>query len=64
MMTKVQALAEFREFYLREIRKIEQANGNGVDEIMRREEWNNYTDALCKDRRITSRQYETWSNPF
>lgn len=64
MMSKAQALAEFREFHLPEIRKIEQANGNGVDEIMRREEWNNYTDMLCKDRRITSRQYETWSNPF
>lgn len=28
------------------------------------ENWNNYTDTLCKDRRITLKQYETWTNPF
>lgn len=64
MMTKTQALSDFLKFYLPEIRKIEQANGNGVDKIMRREEWNNYTDMLRKDRQITNRQHDTWVNPF
>lgn len=53
-LTKAQALREFRQF-------------GGVikgDEIATREGWNNYTDGLCKDRYITLKQYETWSNPF
>lgn len=29
-----------------------------------REVWNNFTDMLCKDGRITQRQYDTWLNPF
>ena len=29
-----------------------------------REAWNNFTDMLCKDGRITPRQYDTWLNPF
>jgi hypothetical protein len=28
-----------------------------------REAWNNWTDSLHKDGRITSRQYDTWSGP-
>ena len=55
-MTKKQALAEFREHYLPHIPK--------WDAIAKREAWNNYTDALCKDRLITSKQYETWTNPY
>ena len=27
----------------------------------RREEWNNWTDALCKDGEISDWQYENWS---
>lgn len=34
------------------------------DVIAKRESWNNYTDALCKDGEITLKQYENWSNPF
>jgi hypothetical protein len=29
-----------------------------------REEWNNFTDRLCKDGQITPRQYDRWQNPF
>ena len=29
----------------------------------RSEAWNNYTDMLCKDGQITSKQYETWAHP-
>ena len=59
-MTKRQALAEFRQFYAPEVRK---RYGRG-DTIAMREEWNNYTDMLCKDRRITSKQYDSWDNPY
>ncbi len=34
------------------------------DVIYTRENWNNYTDFLCKNGDITMRQYETWDNPF
>jgi len=34
-----------------------------ADEPMRREEWNNFTDALCKDNRITKKQYNKWVIP-
>lgn len=59
-MTKAQALAEFREYILP---LIYEQYGKG-DVIAKREEWNNFTDALCKDRRITDWQYNNWSNPF
>ena len=29
----------------------------------RREEWNNWTDALCKDGEISDWQYENWDHP-
>jgi len=29
-----------------------------------REAWQLYIDRLCKDRLITSKQYNNWSNPF
>jgi len=28
-----------------------------------RESWNNYTDALCKEGCISSKQYDTWIHP-
>lgn len=34
------------------------------DAVARREFFNNYTDALCKDGEITLHQYQTWDNPF
>jgi hypothetical protein len=60
-LTKAQALQMFREDILPLIKNIEY---NGVDSIMRREEWNDYTDRLCKEGAITNRQYNNWSNPF
>ena len=53
-MTKKEALQEFR-------------SGDCVvkgDRIATAENWNNYTDFLCKDRQITMKQYESWTNPF
>lgn len=55
-MTKTEALKEFREYYMPHIPR--------GDVPRQREEWNNYTDMLCKGRRITQRQYATWDNPF
>lgn len=65
-MTKKQALEEFREFMMPLIKKQEKEwSGKArVDEAFRREEWNNFTDALCKNGRITKHQYESWDNPF
>jgi hypothetical protein len=54
-MTKKEALEEFRAFY---------NDAPRGDVIWRREAWNNYTDMLCKERRITTWQYENWTNPF
>lgn len=62
-MTKAQALATFRRDVLPAVRAEYEQDGR-VDAVARREAWNNWTDALCKDRQITSRQYETWDNPF
>ena len=55
-MTKKQALEQFRSELKPYIPK------GDVPAI--REAWNNYTDSLCKDRLITEKQYETWTNPF
>jgi len=61
--TRQQAIKEFKETYMPVIRQIEKTNGNGKDSIMRREEWNNFTDFLCKEGLITSKQYEEWETP-
>ena len=34
-----------------------------ADECLRSEEWNNWTDSLCKSGRISDWQYENWSHP-
>lgn len=55
-MTKADALKEFRELYIPHIPK--------GDIPAKREAWNNYTDYLRTERRITAKQYSTWDNPF
>ncbi len=62
-MTKAEALADFKENILPEIKKTEAKYGN-FDRVMRAEEWGIYTDSLCKDKQITLKQYESWTNPF
>ena len=62
-MTKREALNQWKAYRLPGILQTEQLYGNGIDRPMRREDWNNYTDALCKNRHITERQYETWTHP-
>ena len=60
-MTKAEALKLFRFIY--KIKAIENGYRRG-DVVAKRTEWNNYTDALCKDGFITSKQYDTWDHPF
>ena len=61
--TKREALALFRAEVLPAVRAQYEQDGR-VDRVARAEAWNNWTDALCKDRVITTRQYETWDNPY
>ena len=57
-MTKAEALKKFRELY-----KTLPTALRG-DAIAKREDWNNYTDSLCKEGLITLNQYESWDQPF
>ena len=61
-MNKNQAIREFKEFEMPYIRETYEQDGI-PDWIARREAWNNFTDMLCKNRQITSEQYETWDHP-
>ena len=60
-MNKIQAIKLFR--YIYKI-KAERLGYRKSDKIAKRTEWNDYTDALCKDGLITSKQYDTWDQPF
>lgn len=60
-MTKAEAKAEFDAAFPPETFK---RTGGTIDRPMRAEAWNNFTDALCKERRISMRQYETWTHPW
>jgi len=61
-MTKQEAYQEWREYYLPELQVRSEAGGL-LDKPARRESWNSYTDWLCRDKRITERQYNTWGHP-
>lgn len=61
-MTKQQAVVEFKDHVLPLVQQQYEQDGQR-DRPARREAWNNFTDALCKDRRITERQYMTWIGP-
>ena len=60
-MTKAEAIQLFRFIYKI---KAEQLGYRKGDDIAKRTEWNDYTDALCKDGLITLKQYENWGQPF
>jgi hypothetical protein len=55
-MTKAQTLQDFRLLF--------KTFGRKGDATAKREDWNNYTDALCKEGSITLKQYENWGQPF
>jgi hypothetical protein len=62
-MTKAEAVAAFKRDVLPGVRAAYEQDGR-TDHPARAEAWNNFTDALCKERVITPRQYSSWSNPF
>ena len=53
-MTKSEALDLFRIF----------DRAPKGDKVWRREEWNIFTDLMCRDGQISQKQYDNWSNPF
>ncbi len=55
------AVTMFKETELPYIRETERRGH--IDEVMRREAWNNFTDYLCKDELISDWQYENWEHP-
>ena len=61
MRTKAQVLDQFR--YNWKVATLSNPTLKG-DTIAKREEWNNFTDALCKEGYISNYQYNNWSNPF
>lgn len=61
-MTKREAIREFNETVLPTIKARERPGK--PDMSARREAWNNWTDALCKEGRITAKQYDSWDGPF
>lgn len=61
-MTKQQAVADFKEHVIPNIRELYEQDGV-PDYVARSEEWNNFTDALCQSGDITDKQYETWAHP-
>ena len=63
VMTRDDAIAEFEASILPGIIATERENGYSFDEPMRSEAWNDYTDSLCKDYRISNWQYENWTHP-
>lgn len=61
-MTKAQAVAEFKSQVLPAVRHAHEQDGV-PDYPARCEAWNDFTDELCRSRRITSSQYSRWSHP-
>ena len=57
-MTKKEALSAFRVLYKTF------TNYRPGDTTAKRTEWNDFTDHLCKQGLITSKQYDTWDQPF
>jgi hypothetical protein len=63
VMTWEQAVAEFNDYYMPVVREQETRYNCHPDLPLRRETWNNWTDALCKNEQISDWQYENWSQP-
>jgi hypothetical protein len=34
------------------------------DQVALRKAWNNFTDSLCKDKLITVKQWDNWTQPY
>ena len=64
-MTKKEAWEEFKRDILPMVEAEERKDGFGHhrDRPRRAEAWNNFTDALCKAKRIRREQYDLWAHP-
>jgi hypothetical protein len=62
-MTKKEFMEIFKNEYMPYIKSKESELGF-KDIPLRRETFNNVTDAFYKDGIITKKQYENWDNPF
>ena len=60
-LTKAETLHLFAEHGQAVLSRIPTYKG---DSIAKREEWNDYTDGLCRDQLISQRQRDNWTNPF
>ena len=58
-MTKREAIVEFRDIFGSLLIKGRNRDQPAIDQA-----WNDWTDGLCKDKRITQKQYSTWTHPF
>ena len=65
VMTRDEAIEEFEACPYGGLQSVIRAyEADGIpDWPARREAWNNFTDMLCKDRRISDWQYNNWSQP-
>jgi|TARA_R100000482_G_scaffold118141_1_gene62064 hypothetical protein len=57
-MTKAEALRDFKILYK------SFTNYRKGDVVAKRTEWNDFTDALCKQGLISTNQYINWHQPF
>ena len=62
VMTRDEATQQFEEFVLPYILETYEQDGR-PDWAARREEWNNWTDGLCKEGIISDWQYNNWTHP-
>jgi hypothetical protein len=62
VMTWKEACEEFETVHLPVIKDVYEQDGR-IDECARSESWNNYTDFLCKEGKISDWQYENWTHP-
>lgn len=59
--TKAEALRQFGELWREALENNPKLQG---DTVAKCEAWNDYTDALHKEGRISASAYSTWANPF
>ena len=62
VLTRDEAIEEFTNIILPAVAEEYEQDGV-IDTVARREEWNNWTDCLCKGGYISDWQYENWSQP-
>ena len=59
-MTKAEAVSQFNELWSNKVNLFPHVKD---DEVMKSEDWNNYTNMLCKNGVITEKQYNSWDSP-